>query len=82
MLIFVRGKRSDPAHFSGLTSLGFKHHFICRGQEVLSAKRSKQYNQNMIKTDRLLKKLVGFESILLFSVNANTAQKKNNKTTQ
>lgn len=32
----------------------------------------------MIKTDGLLKELVGFESILLFSVNANTAQKKKN----
>lgn len=31
----------------------------------------------MIKTDGLLKELVEFESILLFSVIANTAQKKN-----
>lgn len=81
MLIFMRGKRSDPTHFSSLTSPGFKHHFACRGQVVLPAKCSKRYNQNMIKTDGLLKELVGFESILLFSVIANTAQKKiHNKT--
>lgn len=83
---FYEGKKTRPSpffRFKLLQGLNIISHVEDRKSSQQSIQSNNNNNsQNVIKTNGLLKELVGFESIVLFSAIASTAQKKKKKNTQ
>lgn len=77
---FYEGKKTRPSpffRFKLLQGLNIISHVEDRKSSQQSIQSNNNNNsQNVIKTNGLLKELVGFESIVLFSAIASTAQKK------